>query len=309
MFTTVFSNVAVLLVYMSFGYILAKAKKATPEHVKTMSGVLLFILSPAMIINSFMQIDYSYYNTIKLVKYFIVTLILQALFFAFLYLIFHKKYEDARYRILSVGGVLGNVGFFGMPVISGIFPNEPIVVCYSSMNVMTMNLLVFTIGVFLITNDKKYMSLKGALYNPTSLSILVSLPLYFLGIKFTGVVGDSLSLLAKMVTPICMFILGIRLSTERIKDVFSRSFVYLTSAFKLVVFPVFAFLLVKWLPFLDEVAKTTVYVLAAAPAAAVIESLSELHECEQELSANVVLLTTILSIVTMPVVLYILMAI
>ena len=52
--------------------------------------------------------------------------------------------------------MLGNVGFFGMPVVAGIFPGEPVVSVYSSINVLTMNFLVFTIGAFMITNDKKY---------------------------------------------------------------------------------------------------------------------------------------------------------
>lgn len=306
MFTTVLSNVAILLFYMIIGYVLCKVKKATASHAKSMSGLLIYGLSPAMIINSFLQIEYSKDSFHKIADYFIITLILQILFFAVLYLIFHKKYSDAKYRILSVGGVLGNVGFFGMPVISGIFPNEPIVCCYSSINVMSMNLLVFTIGVFLITNDKKHISLKGALFNPTSISILVALPLFIFNIKVTGVIGDSIALMAKMVTPMCMFILGIRLATEKIKDVFSRGFVYLTCCFKLVLFPLFAYFFVKWLP-VDEILKTTVFVLAAAPSGAVIESLSELYECEQGLSANVVLLTTILSIFTMPVLLFFLM--
>lgn len=307
MFITILSNVAILFVYMCLGYLLCKFKKAVPSHAKSMSGLLVYVLSPAMIINSFLQIDFSYENSISLIKYFLMTLILQAVFLMMLYEVFHKKYDDAKYRIMSVGGVLGNVGFFGMPVISGIFPNDPIVMCYSSINVMSMNLLVFTIGVFMITNDKKYISIKGAILNPTSLSIMVALPLYIFNIRFKGVIGDSIALFAKMVTPMCMFILGIRLSTERIRDVFSRSFVYLTCFFKLIAFPVFAFVCVKWLPFIDDITKTTVVVLAAAPSGAVIESLAELYECEQTLSANVVLLTTILSIITMPLVVYVLL--
>lgn len=307
MFTTVFSNVAMLLMYMILGYILCKSKKAVPSHAKSMSGLLIYILSPAMLINSFLQIDFSYDNLICILKYFIISFILQALFMTMLYILFHKRYEDARFRILSVGGVLGNVGFFGMPVISGLFPDKPIVMCYSSINVMSMNLIVFTMGVFLITNDKKYISVKSALLNPTSLSIGAALVIYFTHVQFPEVIGNGIALMAKMVTPMCMFILGIRLATEELKEVFGKSFVYLTCLFKLILFPLFAFVCVKWLPFMDPVAKTTIVVLAAAPAGAVIESLAEFHECEQELSANVVLLTTILSIVSMPIVLHIFM--
>lgn len=302
MFILILANVAIILVYMLLGYILCRTKKANVSHAKSMSGLLLYVLSPAMIINSFLQLEFTQENCIKIVKYFIATLILQILFFAVLYIILHRKYEDAKYRILTVGGVLGNVGFFGMPVISGMFPNDQIVVCYSSINVMSMNLIVFTIGVFLITNDKKYISAKTALLNPTTLSILAALPLFVFNVRFPDVVSNSIGILAKMVTPVCMIILGMRLSAVKLSALFTRPFVYVTCVLKLIAFPLFAFLCVRWIPFFDDTLKTTVIVLAAAPSGAVIETLAELHECEQELSANVVLLTTILSVATMPVV-------
>lgn len=302
MFGIIFSNVAIILVYMLLGYILCKSGKGNVAHVKSLSGLLIYVLSPAMILNSFLQIEFSQENCIKIVKYFIATLAIQAMFFAVLYVILHKKYADAKYRILTIGGVLGNVGFFGMPVISAMFPEEPIVVCYSSINVMSMNLIVFTLGVFLITNDKKFMSAKNALLNPTTLSILASLPFFIFNIQLPEIVENSIGILAKAVTPMCMFILGMRLSAVKLKNLFTRPFIYITCALKLIAFPIFAFLCVCWIPFFDIPLKTTVIVLAAAPAGAIIESLAELHECEQELSANVVLLTTILSVFTMPVV-------
>lgn len=302
MFGLIFKNVAVILVYMIIGYILCLAKKATVEHTKSISGILLYALSPAMIINSFLQLEYSKENFICMVKYFFVTLIIQLLFFSILYALLHKKYDNAKYRIMTIGGVLGNVGFFGLPIISSIFPENPIVMCYSSINVMSMNLIVFTIGVFMITNDKNYISLKGAVLNPTTLSIIVALPLYFFNVKFSETAMNSIVLLAKMVTPVSMFLLGIRLSAANMKEVFTRGFVYAACFLKLIVFPVIAFLCVHWLPFLDDTLKTTVIVLAAAPSGAVIQSLAELHECEQEFSANVVLLTTILSVIVTPLV-------
>ena len=301
MFVLIFTSVLMMLLYMAMGFGLCKVNKATVSHAKSMSAVLLYIMNPAMLINSFLQLEYTHENLIKIGKYFCASFIVQIIFFGLLFLCFHKKYRDAKYRILSAGGVLGNVGFMGMPLIASIFPDEPIVLCYSSINVTTMNLIVFTIGVYLITNDKEYVKLKNAILNPTSLAILVSLPLFLLNVKLPEVILNAIGILAKAVTPMCMIILGMRLSASRLKDVFSRPFVYATAVIKLIIFPIFAFLLVKLLPFLDPVAKTTVIVLTTVPAGAVIESLAELHECEQEFAANVVLLTTIISVITIPV--------
>lgn len=83
-------------------------------------------------------------------------------------------------------------------------------------------------------------------------------------------------------------------------------FAYVVCALKLVVFPLAAYLCVVFLPFLSETFKACMLLLSAAPSGAIILSLAELHECEQELAANVVLLTTILSVVTVPLLMLIL---
>lgn len=300
MINSIIFTVAIMLGYMMIGYIICKSGKVVVSHAKSLSAILIFVLGPAMIINSFLGLPYNTENLIRIGKYFLVSLLVQIIFFGLLYLVLSRKYEDSKYRIMTIGGVLGNVGFLGIPVVTSIFPNEPVVAVYSSINVMSMNLIVFTIGTYMITNDKKYMSVKNAILNPTTIAILISMPIFVFRIHFPGEIENAIALLGKMVTPVCMLILGIRLSAAKMKDIFSRPFVYVTCLLKLVAFPVVVFLLVHWLPWIDNVTATTVVVLAMMPAGAIIESLAELYECEQEFSANVVLLTTMLSVITIP---------
>lgn len=300
MFLLLFSTVSVLIIYMAIGFILVKSGKASLNHIKSITGLLIYVLGPAMIINSFLQLEFSWEAFAKIGIYFLVSLAVQMLFFLLIFLFLGRKYSDSKYRILTVGSVLGNVGFLGMHVISSIFPTEPIVLCYSSINVMTMNLIVFTIGTYLITNDKKYISLKSAILNPTTISLIISIPLFIANVHFPTAIVQPIELLAKMSTPVCMIILGMRLAQSSFKDLFTRGFVYATCLLKLVVFPVLAFFFVKLIPIDDNILKTTIVVLAMTPSGAIIESLAELHDCQQEFAANVVLLTTILCVITIP---------
>jgi len=300
MFFSVLSNVFVMLLYMMVGFALCKSKLGTAAHAKTMSGLLIYFLSPCMIINTFLQIEYTTESFIQLAKFFVATLLIQLLFFLILFAILHKKYSNPSNRILTVGSVLGNVGFIGLPLITGIFPEDPIVGCYSAIFVVSMNLLVFTMGAFLITNDKKHVSIKSALINPSSISLYISLFIFLLKIELPTPISGAIGTLAKTVTPLCMIILGMRLSTAKLKNLLTRPFVYLTCAMKLIVFPLFAYLCVLFLPFFDHTFKVSVFVLAATPCGAIVQSLAELHECEQEYAANVVLMTTLLSVITLP---------
>lgn len=301
-FQIALSNVLMTLLYIVPGFILCKIKKAVAEHLSTMSAVLIYVCSPCMIINAFMQLQFSWEGLGKMGLFFGVTLLLQIAFMLILYCVFRKKYADSKYRILTIGAVLGNVGFFGLPVVKAILPDFPEVACYSSVYVLSMNMLVFTMGVFCLTNNKKFMSVKSALLNPATFSVLVALPLYIFGVKqyLPQILTKGIALLGDVTTPLCMIILGVRLATVSFKKLFTRPIIYLTCALKLIVFPLFCYLAMYFIP-LDFAIKASVLILSSVPCASVILNLAEMHRSETELAANSVLVSTLLCFLTIPV--------
>ncbi|MGN0813988.1 MAG: AEC family transporter [Candidatus Coproplasma sp.] len=302
-FEIAITNVLITLLFAAPGFALCKAKKASAEHLSTMSAVLIYVCSPCMIVDSFIQLDFNLTEFGKMGIFFGVTFVLQIAFMLVTYAIFRKKYDDAKYRVCTIGSVMGNVGFFGLPVVKALLPNNPEVACYSAVYVLSMNVLVFTVGVFFLTRDKRFMSLKQAVLNPSTLAFVVALPLYITGAKvyLPQVLQDATELLGKMTTPLCMFILGIRLGTISIKKLFVRPIVYLTCACKLIIFPLFCYACVAFVPWLDYAFKASVLILSAVPCASVILNLAEIHRAETELAANVLLLSTLVCFITIPV--------
>jgi len=327
-FNIVAGNVLTMLAFMLCGFFLVLAKKAFVNHTKTLSAILIYICCPAMIINAWQSMQFSKENAILTGLFFVVSFVIQILFFLLLFLLFRKKFSkshatnsneeetrqenplekatNAKYRLLTIGAALGNVGFFGLPLVTALFPEQPIVGCFSSVFVMSMNLLVFTVGVYMLTGDKKHISLKSAIINPSTLAVLFALPFFFFKVTFPDFILQPLDLLGKMTTPLCMFVLGMRLAVANKKNLFARPTVYLGCLLKLIVFPLFAYALVAFLPFLDATFKACILVLCATPSAVIILSLAEFHETEQELSANIVLLSTLLSAITLPLIMLIL---
>ena len=300
-FTTTLYNVLIMFFYMIPAFILIKVGKAEPHHAKTVSAILLYISFPCMIFNSFQSIKFDWDILGKIFLFFLITLILITLDIVICFLILNKKYDQPKYRMLSIASALGNVGFLGAPLISGLYPDSPIVVCYSSIYTSSLTIIGFTVGVYALTTNKNYMSLYSALYNQGTISIGIAVIIYLAEWAFPKILGDAVSLLAKMSTPLCMHILGMRLATANFLTLFKRPFVYVTCFLKLIVFPLVSYLIVYFLPFLDEEFKSSIFILSGAPCAAVILSLAELYNTEQELSANVVLVSTILCVVTLPI--------
>lgn len=304
-FAIVFLNVLMILVYLIIGFLLVKLKKIKSEHAKSFSGVLVYICQPCVIINSIIHIKYSIDTTKDFAMFFFITLCLQLVLCLILYLIFKNKLNNSKYRVLIITTISGNVTFMGLPIISALFPNNPIVSIYSTMFLVSMNLIVFTIGIYLITNNIKYISLKNLFTNITSLSIYVAITIYILQIKIPPLILNSIEIFSKMTTPLCMIILGMRLASMNIKETFTNKFAYITSLCKLIIFPLFTYIIVSKM-MLNEVFKTSLIVLCSTPSAAIVLSIAEMYECEQKLIANIILISTILSIITMPLLMLIL---
>ena len=305
-FSTVVPYVIWMLVYILLGFGLIKGKWGDPSHGRTVSGILLYICAPAMFLNAFQSMRYNAEDFKRIGLFFLVTLAVQAIVIGLMWLLLRRKFDDARYRILSIATALGNVGFLGLPLVTTIFPNEPIVACYSTMYAMSMNLVVFTVGIYMLTRDKKYMSLRAAILNPSSLSILMTFPFYLFDIRLPETVMGNVALLGRMTTPLCMFVLGMRLAAVDLKALFTRPYAYIGSALKLIVYPLLAYLLVYFIPGLDPTFKACVLVLSAVPSASIVLSLAELHRCEQENAASTLLMSTLLCVITIPLVLLVL---
>ena len=300
-FRITLTNVLVTLFYIIPGYILRKTKIVSEKELTTVSGILIYIGTPFLVINAFLQMDFNWKDFGDMGLFFLMTLFLQGAFMAIISFILRKKFADSKYRLMSIASVLGNVGFFGLPIVRALFPDNPEVACFATMNMMSMNILLFTFGVYCLTGEKKYISIKSALKNPTALGLYIALPIYFFGLKrfLPDALLGAVSTLSGITAPLCMIILGIRLASAPLKDIFTNKLVYPAVALKLVAFPLFCYAIVYFLPFTNAF-KSSILVLAAAPAGSVILSLAEMHHGETKMAANIVLLSTVLCFITIP---------
>lgn len=152
-----------------------------------------------------------------------------------------------------------------------------------------------------ITGDVKYISLKKAFLNPSMLGMVIALPLFLLRISLPDAVMGPVSLLAKMTTPVCMLILGMRFGTVKLREIFSERSIYPSALVKLIIVPLLAFAATYFMP-VPSGLKAALIIMSACPTANVVLSLSELYGVGQKTAALAVLSSTLFSVVTIPVV-------
>ncbi len=295
-----------MLVYAVPGYILIKVKAVKSESISSFSKVLLFVCQPALTLYSFNKADFSKQLGINLLIFLAIITVAQLAFIGVFYLIFRKKMDDVRYRITTVATTLSNCSFLGVPLLEAIFPDSPNVAVYSMMYFLSMSLLGWTLVSAIITRDKKYINIKKILINPATLSIAISLPFFFTGYKIgfengelAGQIERMIDILGKMTTPLCMLVMGMRLATVKFKSLFTNWMQYFAIAINQIVFPL-CVLGALWLLGVDAELRVCMFIMCACPVAAVVQNYAEILGEGQDTAANMVLLGTMSSIVTLP---------
>ena len=298
-FSVTLITVATMLFYAVPGYLLVKGRLLPKESISAFATLLLYACAPFQTIYALQQLDFSMY----MLKYLILTLVLGLVLMGgtlgVVYFVLRKRQQDVRYRICTVAAAMGNCGFMGIPLLEALLPDYPQAVGFASMFFMAMNILMWTLVSFIITRDRRYISLKKVFVNPSVIAMGVALVLFFGRIRLTGKISELVITLNKMSTVVCMLILGMRLALVPIKPMFTSGIQYVAIALKLFVFPLAALAICSLLPVEREFAMG-IYIICCAPTGNMVLSFAELLGEGQDTAANVVLLSTLLSMLTIP---------
>ena len=294
-------QVLIMFFYMVPAFILKKVNWVKTEHLFSISSILLYITAPGVMLDAFQRCEFSKHGIGELGKMFLVSLLIQVIAVGVLMLLFFKKIDEAKYRVAIAAGIFGNTGFFGLPIITALYPGMSDAFLYAIAFITTENLILFIVAAYCVTFDKKFISVKKAILNPATLSFIFSFIVYLTKWKYPDELSDAITSIGKMATVCSMQILGIRLaSLESLLNLFKRPFVYLALAIKLVIFPLFCYVVCNWIPWWGEYFVAVLVVEAATPTASFVYVLSEQYGKEQELASNSVLLSTIVCVATLP---------
>lgn len=304
-FTITLSTIALMLAYAVPGYLLIRSKLIRANAVPDFAVLLLYLCSPFQTLYAMQQIDLSIYMIKYLLITFFIGLLLMGGMLLIMYLLLRKKQDNVSFRICTVASAMGNCGFMGIPLMEALLPDYPQAVAFATAFFLAMNILMWTVASYIFTRDKRYISLKKVFFNPSVIAMGVALIFFFTRVHFTGQVADAISLLSKMCTPLCMLILGMRLALIPIKPMFTKPVQYVAIGLKLIVFPLLALGLCSLLP-VEKNYVRAIYILCCVPAANVVLSFAEMLGEGQDTAANVVLLSTLLSAITMPLMLMLL---
>ena len=314
-FIDVLLTVVFLLILMVPGFILVKCKMINDSVQSGFSTMVLYVCQPALMLMAFQNKEYSSELALNMLIVAGLALLIHGVMIAFMMLVFRNKDKSAKINCLRFASVFGNCGYMGLPFLqslfTGTYANE--VLIYGGVVITIFNILTWSVGVFMMTGDKKQINIKNMLLNPTVLSLLVAVIMFFtiqkplVEIFPDGTFGDkvfhgltkSINFLAEMVTPLAMTVLGMKIAKANVKQLFTDKWAYVNAFNKLIVMGLLTMLIVAWLP-VSNVVKYTLFFLLSMPSANNTVLFAVNFGGDSESGSIFVLLSTLLSILTIP---------
>lgn len=285
------------------GLFAAKRNLWSGDLDRKLSIFIMNISMPALILASVMGKDLAFENS-ELLALVVVAIVNYALLIGLSYLIPHIwKVNRSRQGILKFMLAFGNVSFIGYPVCDAVFGPKA-VFCASVLNI-PFNLLVFTIGVSFINGGKARSAFSPKLIlSPCVIASLIAVVIAVARLQIPTPVGEWFHLLGDLTIPCALLIIGSSLSHIPVRDMLGNRFVYAMTALRLIILPLIvgaALALIGINPFVCDVA----VVLSAMPVATNGIMLCLQYGQDERVMTQGLFFTTLMSVVTIPLVAYV----
>ena len=302
---TVAAQVGVLFALMAVGAVCRRVRLVDEASVKGIVNVLLLVVTPSLIIDSFQRpFDSSMMHGFFWAFAIAVSAHVAIILFARLF----SRGDDRSRPVLRLAMVFSNAGFMGIPLEQAILGAEG--VFYGIVYVVVFNFFMWSWGLyemkFKVESEKfkvgfRAKDLRPMIVNPGTVGIAIGLPLFFASVSLPAILKTPISLLAGLNTPLAMLVIGFYLAGANFRRVIRMPSAYLAAAVRLVVFPLA--LLALLYPLRSHFPCEMMLALvtaASAPVAAMVSMFASKFGRDVDLSVGLVSGTTLLSIITMP---------
>ena len=291
-----------LFVIMFMGYAVVKAGLMKSSESKSVSVILVYLVIPCVIIKAF-QVDY----TPDVQKgLFLAIAAAVAVHILFLLITIPLKKIFQMDVIEQATSIYSNAGILVIPLVQELLGQDYVI--YSSAYIAVQLILLWTQGKNMLCEEEK-LEWKKIFLNVNIISIIAGIVLFLFRIKLPAGVQDVLGMMNNMIGPLGMLLAGMAIAEVPLKSIFTKKRNYLSVAMRLLLYPLLGLFLMKAIQIVVNLENSsqillTVYLACVTPACASVTSMAQLYDKDAAYASSLYVLTTLLSIVTMPVMVY-----
>ena len=288
-----------LFVIMFMGYAVVKAGLMKSSESKSVSVIMVYLVIPCVILNAF-QVEYTPDVQKGLLLACAAAVAVHILFLLLTAILKKPLHLDVIERATLI---YSNAGILVIPLVQELLGQEYVI--YSSAYIAVQLILIWTHCKNMLCEEDK-LEWKKVLLNVNIISIIAGVVLFIFRIQLPSGAQDVLNMMNNMIGPLGMLLAGMVIAEVPLKTVFTRKRIYLSAALRLFIYPVFVLELMKVIQTFASIQDSkqillTVYLASITPACATVTSMAQLYDKDAAYSSSLYVLTTLLSIATMPV--------
>ncbi len=299
-FKVLFSAQSAIVLYILIGVFLRKRGIITTETRQSFINFVIKVALPCMIMNSFLK-----EMTAQQLRDGALVLALSSAVCIFAWgagILLYRGFPAERRSVMKFSLLVGNVGFAGLPLVASIYGQEALF--YGSFYLISNVVFNWSVGIAFLTAADFKGQVKNVLTNPGIIAVCLGIIRTLLGIKLPQAVVTVIGGLGGITAPLGIILMGTILAECDIKSVFSRDVIYATTM-KLLALPAVTALALTFgqragLWNLSPLAYGVLVVITGMPAGVTTPILAEKYGQDHIFASQVVFLTTVMSLATLP---------
>ena len=296
-FHNIFMVQIFLICLMLVGAITVKTRIVDDRSRSSLTDLILYVFLPANILSSFFGTDRSQLPALGVIL--VISLGILALS-SVLALVLYKWVNAEQKKVLIYATLISNAAFLGNPVVESIYGLEalPYVAAY----LIPARVALWTVGLMIFTGSKG--SLKKVFLHPCMIATYLGIIVMAANFTPPALVSRLLFSLGACTIPVSMMVVGGILATVDTRKILSGLVLYYTSI-RLVLIPLSVMgILLIFRP--EPMVAGISVLLSAMPAGATTSILADKYGADKELASRIVFVSTLLSIVTAPLLFFLL---
>ncbi|WP_413628229.1 AEC family transporter [Fructilactobacillus vespulae] len=301
------NQIILMFILMGVGVVINKLNFMSEATSNDLTNILLYIVSPCLIIQSFEQP----YSATRL-KQFALVLVGVSVLYLVCIVISHFTFSRVKNgelrRMATFGSIFSNAGFMGIPLASTLFGNDGVFFAVATLAAYNIFNWTYGISIYQKKNGSPRTTFKQqamkALVNPNIIAILIGLLIFVMSIKLPGVIAKPATYISSLNTPLSMLVIGNSLAKSRFKRSDFSTAMVVGIGLRNLVFPLLAFGLLKLMT-ISDVSLLTSVLMAACPTAGLVVLFALQADDNPKYGIAMMTISTVLSLVTIPLVFFI----
>ena len=290
----------VLFAMMFTGYFLARRDWINDSLSSALSRLVVNIFNPFLMISSVFGQSLKQSGPL-----FWENLLL---FLAGFFIVFVLRPTSQKAPIYKLLTLLPNCGFMGIPIVSSLLGAQYII--YVAVYMLVFNLIIYTYGISLVRRSLSDGSapalsmsarLRQIFGNTGVLASLVTIVLFVTGISLPENMQKFITYMGNPCVPLSMILIGCSLAASPLSKIFQEMRLYEFAFIKMFAIPILASFVIRLLPF-DPLILTLFIIMLALPSGSMVVLITEEYKGDVQLASAGVVLTTIVSLFSIPIV-------